>query len=92
MLKVKQKTWGGKIVTESVADAVRRNLCQVGGHGYGQVEQIQADIEATQEMLLRLIEVLGPALDKDEIYQLLGKTEENAYYTRLEVVGDEDDE
>ena len=86
MLKVKQKTWNGKIVTESIADAVQRKLNQAGGHGYGQVEQIQADLSATQEMLVRLIEVIGPSLDEDEIYQLLGRTKETAHFDHFAVV------
>ena len=86
MLKVKQKTWNGKMVTESVADAVQRKLNQAGGHGYGQAEQLQADLSATQEMLVRLIDVIGPSLDEDEIYQLLAKDKSVTSYDHFEVV------
>lgn len=72
-MKIRQKDWNGVLVTESVGDAVQRAIGQVGGHGYGQMEQLEVELHETQRFLFRLCDVLGDVLDKDDIYRLFDR-------------------
>lgn len=89
MLKVRQKTWCGDVVTESISDAVERELANVGGHGYGQVEQLGAELDATQKILFRLIDVLSDSLDVADVFKLLDRIPEDTFH-KIEVIEEED--
>lgn len=69
-LKVRQKTWG-EVVTESVADALRRKIGEAGYDG-GQMERLQAELDATQEILLNLVAILEDSLTKEDVIRLVG--------------------
>ena len=84
-MKVRQKNMNGEIVTESVGDAVARVIGQAGGHGYGQMEQLQAELDETQQILIRLCDIVSDALDEDDIYRLLGH-EKGHSFSQLEVI------
>lgn len=84
-MKIRQRTEGGLIV-ESVGEAAERELAQAGGHGYGQVEQLEADINALKVMLVQLIDVVSDALEPDDIYYLFDREKSEQEFDEFEVI------
>lgn len=84
-MKVKHKTWNGKMVVETVGDAVQRAIGQSGGHGYGQIEQIEAELRETQRFLYRLCDIMAEVMTPEDVCRLLGRSPEGPHHDDLEV-------
>jgi hypothetical protein len=92
-MKIRRKNWRGEIVTESIGSAVSSEINRAGGHGYGQIEQLEAELGITQEFLVRLCDVVADAMDPEDVYTLFGRFKsEEAQWDGFEVVeGDDED-
>ena len=58
----------------TIADYVETQLNQAGGHGYGQLEQVEAELAATKELLLKLVAIVSPSMSAKDIHALTGAT------------------
>lgn len=87
-MKIHRNNYNGERLELTVGEAVAHELGRVGGHGYGQVEQLKAELDETQAFLIRLCDIIAPSLTKEEIFQLFGKNTGPQQYNfdRFEVV------
>lgn len=90
MMKIRQRPISGDTVTETLGQAMEREFAQAGGHGYGQVEQLEADIRVTQEFLVRVIDVFGETLDREKVYKLFGRHPADTAFDSFEVIEEDD--
>lgn len=75
-MKIRYKHWfGGDIRTATVSEYVEKEIFdRASMNVYGQVERLEAELEKTQEVLLRLIKLLEDDMGKEEIEQLCDPT------------------
>lgn len=87
MKKIRYKhPFRGDVREVTVVEYIKaQDIGRAGGYGYGRVEQLEAELEATRDVLLRLIEVVAPALDEDEIRTLC------ASYREFTIIDGEED-
>ena len=93
-MKVRRKNWRGEITTESIGSAVSSEIDRAGGHGYGQIEQLEAELRVIQQFLVRLCDIVGDAMDPEDVYTLFGryKSDEEAQWDGFDVVEDDDED
>lgn len=89
-MKIRHKNFHGDTVETTVAGYVKRQIDSAGGHGYGQIEQLQAELNETKQFLLRVVTVLEDALDEDDVrYLCKGTRELDSYnYDDFTVISD----
>lgn len=70
----KIRDWGGSRDADpcTVLEYVEQQLGETGGHGYGELEQLQAELEATQELLLKLVGIVSRSMTPQDIHELTG--------------------
>jgi hypothetical protein len=84
-MKIHLNNFNGERLTLTIGEAVAYELLHVGGHGYGQIEQLERELAETQRFLVRLCDIIAPSLTKEEIFQLFG-INTDCNFNKFEVV------
>lgn len=84
--RVRTTAYSGRSTTMSVGEYVEREIDRAGGYGYGQIEQLQVELNATKEVLLRVVDVLADLVDEDDIRRICDQTPDRVYADRFEVL------
>ena len=61
---------------------------QVGGHGYGELEQMQAELAATKDLLLKLVGIVSRSMTPQDIHELTGAEWETTVSYVAQIVED----
>ncbi len=85
-MKVRYENFNGERIDTNVADYICREISTAGGHGYGQIEQLQAELDTTRDILARLVTVLEDDLTTDQIRYLCTGSKEPVTWPKFEIL------